>query len=114
MILLAAKGVLLYVIATFVFLQATMSRPTTAPTFASIAACYSCSIRPVIFLLQEAANLEAALQERLQQLENELRLSAQEAESKQAVVTRLQDELAVAHASTESLAVKVQVCDIVS
>ena len=109
LILLAAKGLLLYAIATFVCLQATMSRLTTAPTFAPFAACYSCSIRPVFRLLQEGVNLEAALQKRLQQLEEELRLSAQEAESKQAVVTDLQDELAAAHTSNESLAAKLQV-----
>ena len=72
-------------------------------------------LRPTVCLTQEkaqhAANTEAAFEERLQQLTQELQVSEQAAESKQAAVTDLQDELAAAHASNESLAAKLQVCE---
>ena len=75
-----------------------MSRLATAHT-----------LRPVLCPIQEAVDREAAFQAQLQQLAEELRLSAQEAESKQAVVTDLQDELAAARASNESRAANLQV-----
>ena len=71
-------------------------------------------MRPVVCLKQEkaqhAAIKEAALQEHLQQLKEELQVSEQEVESKQAAVTGLRDELAAAHASNGSLVANLQVC----
>ena len=87
-----------------------MSRLATAHTLTSSAAYYSCSIRPVFCPTQEAANGEAGLQAQLQQLAEEVESSTQEAESKQAVVTGLQEELAAAHGSNEALAARLRVC----